>query len=500
MKKKLYKKIAGNDKNKDSYESLHLKWKFPINDVEGVLSILKNITYIIGYVQKYKCSKKCIDEIIENEIQPNIINLKDEMDYVLGIIILVLCNEKIDFTDKKELEKCELEIVGKLIQMFEEIYKLFGEEENAASFENSNISDGYIDTSELEIGMVVRNYKEMCKILKEEIKTGKAKQLQLKEWERYFEWEKSGQKFIVTDIYDTPLSKQDKRRIGNNSVYVKYIELILLQYLSKQEGYTKTFTKRNWWELLGMVNGKYNRVSKKYLEDIDHTITKFEINHFYQRCNKKLEQILFSALNNLKNRKLLIWEMQTVIVTKEICEGSNFILANDKQKKLILEVERYILKNVMGYEKMFQIFCHFKQEEYYKKVNEKLYELYGWDHYFKQIKMIYTQKDVLEAIEQSKIDLQKAVLNEKIIKVLNNNAEKKYNADKKKWEEQRNNLIFGEFDTSLRGVWNIPDTYLEAQRILTDELINIGHKNQKILLDQFEMDDELSQLFTSFMC
>ena len=57
-----------------------------------------------------------------------------------------------------------------------------------------------------------------------------------------------------------------------------------------------------------------------------------------------------------------------------------------------------------------------------------------------------------------------------------------------------------QFDTSLKGVWNIPDTYLEAQRILTDELINIGHKNQKVLLDQFEMDDELSQLFTSFVC
>ena len=492
--------IKDNDENKDGYKSLDLKWKAPINDVEGILTVLRNITYIMGYVQNHKCSYKCIDEIIKNEVQPKVINLRDELDYVLGIIILVLCDKKINFANEKEVKKYELEIVGKLIQMFEEVYKIFGEEETVSSFENNSISDGYIDTSGLEIGMVVKNYKEMCNILKEEIKVGKARQLQLKDWERYFEWEKSGQKFVIIDIYDMPISKQDKRRLGNNSVYVKYIELILLQYLSKQEGYTKTFTKRNWWELLGMGNRKYNKISKKYLEDIDYVITKFEINHFYQRCNKKLEQILFSALNNLKNRKLLIWEMQTVIVTEDDYGSEDFILANDEEKKLILEVERYILKNVMGYEKMFQIFCHFKQEEYYRRVNEKLYELYGWDHYFKQIKMIYTQKNVLEAIEQSEIDLQKAILNEKIIKVLNNNAEEKYNADKKKWEEQRNNLIFGEFDTSLKGVWNIPDTYLEAQRILTDELINIGHKNQKVLLDQFEMDDELSQLFTSFVC
>ena len=58
----------------------------------------------------------------------------------------------------------------------------------------------------------------------------------LEEFKRYFDWEKSGQKFIVTDIYDTPLTKEDKRKLGNNSIYVQCIEVILLQYLSKQEG------------------------------------------------------------------------------------------------------------------------------------------------------------------------------------------------------------------------------------------------------------------------
>ena len=46
--------------------------------------------------------------------------------------------------------------------------------------------------------------------------------------------------------------------------------MILLQYLAKQEGYTRTFTKRNWWGLLGMVNKKYNRIAPKQLEKIDY--------------------------------------------------------------------------------------------------------------------------------------------------------------------------------------------------------------------------------------
>lgn len=502
LKEKLYS-MADCENAEDNMHP-KLKWIHPINSTEGMISILENAVYLLGYAQEYKCGREDIDRIIQNEVYPVVCGLRDEFDFVLACVILVMCKEEINFTDEKEVQSYEVKILRRFIEILEwahDHYDSFTDNsENQVSI-SKGVSDEYMDTSGLEIGMVVKNYKEMCLLLRQEIKNGKSKKLQMKDWERYLEWEKSGQKFIITDIYDMPLKKEDKRKLGNNSVYVKYIELILLQYLSKQDGYTKTFTKRNWWELLGMVNRKYNRISKKCLQDMDYTITPFEINHFYQRCNKKLEQILFSALNNLKNRKLLLWEMQTVIVDRDDYGKEGYFLANDEDKKRILEIERYVLKNVMGYEKMFQVFCHFKQNEYYRQVNEKLYELYGWHHYFKQIKMIYTQKDVLDAIQQSEIDLQKAVLNEKIIEVLNDNAKEKYDADKQKWEETRNNLIWGDFNSIAKSkAWNIPETYLEAQRILTDELINIGHKNKKFSLDHFEEDDELNQLFTSFMC
>ena len=134
-------------------------------------------------------------------------------------------------------------------------------------------------------------------------------------WQRYFEWEKDGQKFIITDIYDTPLPKEDLRRKGNNSIYKNYIELILLQYLSKQEGYKKTFTKRNWLELLGMINSKYGKEPKKKLKQLDYCINDQEITLFYIRSNKKLERVLHDALSNLQREKLIIVEYETVIVS-----------------------------------------------------------------------------------------------------------------------------------------------------------------------------------------
>lgn len=436
-----------------------------------------------------------IFDVLLNEI--GLTELNPLLDKILAYAVIVFINTS---NNLKDVE-ANVKKLGEGVQSILKAFNQFAEDSNYKANNSDRANSLYdIDTSALEIGMVIKNYKELCRLLNQEVKSGKAKRLQLEEFKRYFDFEKSGQKFIITDIYDTPLTIEDRRKLGNNSIYVKYIEMILLQYLAKQEGYTRTFTKRNWWGLLGMVNKKYNRIAPKQLEKIDYTITPFEINNFYQRCNKKLEQILFSALNNLKNRKLILWELQTVIVVINENGKEVYFLADDEEKKRILQVERYILKNVMGYEKIFQIFSKNKQIEYYQKVNEKLYELYGWHHYFKQIKLIYTPEDVIEAIQQSEIELQKEILNEKIITALNDNAKEKYDTENKKWEETCKNLIWGDYrDSVIYRKW-LPDTYIEAQRILTDELINIGHKENKILLQHFEEDDELNQIFNSFMC
>lgn len=39
---------------------------------------------------------------------------------------------------------------------------------------------------------------------------------------------------LITEIYDDPLPKTDKRQEGNNNIYTKFIETVLLQYLARQ--------------------------------------------------------------------------------------------------------------------------------------------------------------------------------------------------------------------------------------------------------------------------
>lgn len=456
---------------------------------------LCKIGFYITILSNRNATELDIDRILSSEYI--LYELPDVLDLIFALSVQSLFMIKDSFDES-------MTVVNDLQKLFEITVNMLLsslEESDACGVEKIHEETGNefeLDTSQLEIGQVVKNYKELCIILNQLPTTGKSKQLQLKDFQRYFEWEKSGQKFIITDIYDTPLEKEDMRKKGNNSIYVKYIELILLQFLSKQKNGTRTFKKRDWWQLLGMVNNKYNKVPQKELEKIDYVITSFEIKHFYQRCNKKLEQVLFSALNNLQNRKLITYELQTVIVDND----NNYFCADDNDKRKILQAERHVLHNVMGFEKIIQVFCRFKQDEYYRMVNERLSELYNWHFYYKQIKIIYTQKDVLEAIPQTEVNLQKEILNQKMIEVLNENAQKKFESEKEKLEAQCKNMLWGEhkrYNLGGTSVWEIPDTYLDAQRLLVNELICIGHKKKSFLPPIFEEDDEMNQIFNSFL-
>ena len=63
-----------------------------------------------------------------------------------------------------------------------------------------------------------KNYRKICEYLHEPIKTGKSKQLQLEDWKRYFEYERDGNAFVITKVYDAPKEKV-RKAINDTSNY-----------------------------------------------------------------------------------------------------------------------------------------------------------------------------------------------------------------------------------------------------------------------------------------
>lgn len=479
-------------------------------NVQKLLDLISDIGLLVVTLSQPNATAKDIDECLSTN--EKLYNLPEVLDYILSITISGTFKVTQEREDLKRF--CDVFIIGMIVvvqYLFDEEFRKNENKENTDSDEEKMIDvlqidedDIGINTSNLKVGQVVKNYKELCALLEEEVKTGKSKQLQLDNLKRFFEWEKVGQKFIITDIYDTPLPKVDSRSSGNNSKYVKCIEILLLRYLLDKKDYTATLTKRSWWQILGMINNKYNQIERdkekrEELQKNNPILTSYEIKHFYQRSNKKLQQILFSALNSLSSRKLIEYEIETVIVKEDDKGKMRYEIATKYEKKAILKEERYILRYVMGYEKIIQVFCRFEQDKYYTKVNERLYELYKWHHYFKRIRIVYNQEYISDAINVIGSEIIREELNDKVVSALNNNAAYIYKKKSQEYDEATLKLFelydTGQ-DTSKIKLWKIPDVYIMAQELLTDELIRLGHSNIRMNPDEFvKMNQELDELF-----
>lgn len=77
--------------------------------------------------------------------------------------------------------------------------------------------------------MKVKNYKELCKLLGIEPKTSNSKKKQLREINELIKYRKSGNSFIIEEIYNKKVVKaqsvkpRDKRYKNPRNIYTRYI-------------------------------------------------------------------------------------------------------------------------------------------------------------------------------------------------------------------------------------------------------------------------------------
>ena len=513
LREKLYS-MADNE-NQTEYKALQLKWALPVESTQGLISLYENIISVLGYVQKNECNRDTTDKIIENDVRSMVSGLSNEYDFFIAATIIIMCSMVDDFSDPDGVMKLVKEIIGQFIGLLEMALRKFDSESDS---QNTDRSIFGIDTSGLELGMVVKNYKEMCRILNEQVCEGDSKKAQLKEWARYFLWEKKGQKFIILDIYDEPLPKDDGRQ--NKNIYVQYIEVILMKILSKQKNTKEPFyiTTNQLWKLLGMINNNYKNISLDDLNNMitDYEVTSFDMKKFYQRCNQRLREILFSSLNKLEDRALIKYEIETVIVFFDEDRKTVYKPANDIQKKKILKAERKALLD-MQLETKQHAYAKFKEMEFFEKVNAYLHEWYGWEYTFNRIKINYNKSDVLETVykDEAKLrsdfeemKLQRLGLNDRVVEALYKNAQimaenrhKKADQEYQEAIEKYKNeyMVIGEIPESFLPtkndlhIFDYSPYFVELQNRLTDELISIRKPPEKKILIDFN-DEETKEL------
>lgn len=339
--------------------------------------------------------------------------------------------------------------------------------------------------NELTEGLVLKNYKELCKTLELPIVGGKSKQLQIKNLERFCKLEQDGHKYIVTEIFDSPYEKEDKRVNGNHAIFVTYIESILLNYFINQGKIRCNFTKRELWETLGMVSENYstNYEKKSFLysiQSVDDRVRQWHIDRFYARSRKKLNDITKTALNSLKNRKLIEWS--EVIVARK--DGNYFEVTKSWQIEKILECEREALlelgcRNIK--EVIFNSNKNVNMKSYIDLRNKKLQKTLEFDFIFRRYSVICNRKYLEQGLQENEQEL-KNFLNNKIIDSVNNQAQKEFDKNRADLKSGKTHFIF-------------PNYYVDIQKLLATKLLNINEQLIEEFIDTIQLDAELEELF-----
>ena len=144
-----------------------------------------------------------------------------------------------------------------------------------------------------------KNYRKICEYLHEPIKTGKSKQLQLEDWKRYFEYERDGNAFVITKVYNVPKEKIRKKIIDTSNYTSNNTKNIqpMIDYLQ-----TKLDLDDNWYSFTDWYCNKLELMNKAICNAVYHSDEIDAVCEKYDIADDKLFcEYVSSAKSEMKN-------------------------------------------------------------------------------------------------------------------------------------------------------------------------------------------------------
>lgn len=287
-----------------------------------------------------------------------------------------------------------------------------------------------MDISKLYVGLEVKNYKELCKLLSVPEVRSSSKQSQLKELNRYIAYERKGQKYIITQIYERPLEKVDKRK-GDLS---RSLDKVLLYGLvnpdfnsyfkagldmnatNKQDEVFSTFlfAKKVLVKALGLANSSYGVYKIPDQDDGDEATAKsgysiisersipyISYQLFLNDVSDRLTKIIVRALSSLQKKGILTYDNEILIGREHKAPdgysfGHVFETATEDEKKAIAEVDKYVRNTYYDGCSLQKIALKRQMIGYYNWVDQTVHERYGWSSVIRRtrINLLSSSRDV----------------------------------------------------------------------------------------------------------
>ena len=175
----------------------------------------------------------------------------------------------------------------------------------------------------LEVGKAYK-YQELCKLLGQNLaKGGSEKRSQVNNWERYFKWtnpmndktRKPSKKFLITEIYDEPLEKQDGRVNNGKEWIFKGGELDnSIMAIIKEDGVIIESIDCDYIELFYKIEDfiTYTGLATEFRQQMLDQPNKARemygdsaFNYSIMNTRKELKEQVFKSLDSLKARGII---------------------------------------------------------------------------------------------------------------------------------------------------------------------------------------------------
>ena len=351
-------------------------------------------------------------------------------------------------------------------------------------------------------GQVIKNYKELCGLLEEKVANGgRNKNLQLKEFERYFSYHKEGNKFIIDEIYKEPKQKVENR--GTNGKYSDDIQVLILNLLAQSKDKCVLLSTGQLFKKLNMTNANYT-VGRRNIPKLSEIteVSQDECYEFYNYTQSSLKQKVETALNRLRCRSLVIWSKCYTVVKRDgerntlgeikITKSDSSDSENPKktgyfkykevhreatvvEASLILEIERKVMER-HHWDNMADIFLTGNWKTFKSEVNYELQEQANIEYYYETYKIIFNVKDVTEyLLKNNELEVVETNLNENIKDMITTKADTSHkNATSKEYNGEQ---------MSAKDWMRSDKDYIVGMEVLTDTVID---RNARDITDELK--------------
>lgn len=333
----------------------------------------------------------------------------------------------------------------------------------------------FIKLENLEVGMILKNYKELCEALEVKPLSGNSKKAQMKWFSQHFDLDQEGYSFVVKKIITAEVQPKPTRGGANNNIeYKENMERLILDILAQRNNKGKIFLSKNkFFYALEMVNVNYLDTYKridKWSKHLD--VDEYTMQEWMDTTGGVLERSVESALTSLRNKALIIWSKEMTICKLEEIENSKVLIpivsknkygeeetryvtqritipvtkeAEDDEKKQVLKTEKEVLDELKCIDKR-EVIQKGLWRDFKTKVEAILIHKYKIKYYFQSYKILSNPEHIqAEFRKRYMLDSdsrkeEQIITNSSIIDRLESNALSRYTNAIKQLED--NDIIF----------------------------------------------------------